>query len=105
VADKAAADKLEKENAFKASAEKTIADNKALKEKGTAFPWSKEAVVTPSPADKAAADKAAADKAAADKLAFEKTIANKSGIVIPPQEVKQPSLGSGAFKDMPKPKF
>ena len=31
---------------------------------------------------------------------------NKSGIVIPPKEVKQPQpLGSGAFKDMPKPKF
>ena len=104
VVDKAAADKLEKENAFKASVEKTIADNKALKEKGMAFPWSKEAVVTPpSPADKAAADKAAADKAAADKLAIEKTIANKSGIVIPPQEVKQPPLGSGGFKGMPKP--
>ena len=101
--DKAAADKLEKENAFKASIEKTIADNKALKEKGMAFPWSKESVATQSPADKAAADKAVADKAAADKLALEKTIANKSGIVIPPQEVKQPPLGSGGFKDMPKP--
>ena len=101
--DKAAADKLEKENAFKASIEKTIADNKALKEKGMAFPWSKESVATQSPADKAAADKAVADKAAADKLALEKTIANKSGIVIPPQEVKQPPLGSGGFKGMPKP--
>ena len=54
-------------------------------------------------ADKAAANKAVADKAAADKLELEKTIANKSGIVIPPQEVKQPPLGSGGFKDMPKP--
>ena len=60
-------------------------------------------VTTQSPADKAAADKAVADKAAADKLALEKTIANKSGIVIPPQEVKQPPLGSGGFKGMPKP--
>ena len=106
VEDKAAADKLEKENAFKASIEKTIADNKALKEKGMAFPWSKESVATPSPE----ADKAAADKAAADKLASEKMIANKYGInkpnsteiVIPPQEVKQPPLGSGGFKGMPK---
>jgi len=105
VADKAAADKLEKENAFKASVEKTIADNKALKGKGMAFPWSKESVASPE------ADKAAADKAAADKLASEKMIANKYGInkpnsteiVIPPQEVKQPPLGSGGFKGMSKP--
>lgn len=106
VEDKAAADKLEKENAFKASIEKTIADNKALKEKGMAFPWSKESVATQSPADKAAADKAAADKAASEKILADKygiNNPNSTGIVIPPQEVKQPPLGSGGFKGMPKP--
>ena len=69
--DKAAADKLEKENAFKASMEKTIADNKA----------SKEAVVTPPPEDAAAK----LEKEKAFKSSMEKTIANKSGIVIPPK--------------------
>ena len=87
--DKDAADKLEKEKAFKATMEKAIADNKS----------SKETVVTPPPEDAAAK----LEKEKAFKATMEKTIANKSGIVIPPQEVKQPPLGSGGFKGMPKP--